>query len=152
MTNELGFKELYEVSIKATLSIEVGGKTIEAGETIASFDRIQIANFQEIKDVVSAKGGYGNQSLVTWDSTKEVKISFTQGVFSKTQLALMTNSKLIEDHGEQMVPINTREQHESDENGKIILNHQPNGTVFIYDQKTGEKITDARISGDIIWL
>jgi hypothetical protein len=150
MINELGFKELYEVSIKATLPIEVGGKTIEAGETIASFDRIQIANFQEIKDVVSAKGGYGNQSLITWDSTKEVKISFTQGVFSKTQLALMTNSKLIEDHGEQIVPINTREQHESDENGKIVLNHQPNGTLFIYDKKTCGKSDDAMISGDMM--
>ena len=152
MNSELGFKELYEVSIKATLPIEVGGRIIEAGETIASFDKIQIANFQEIKDVVSAKGGYGNQSLVTWDSTKEVRISFTQGIFSKIQLALMTNSKLIENHGKQVVPINTREQHEIDENGKIFLDHYPNGIVFIYDQTTGEKITDAEINGKIIEL
>jgi hypothetical protein len=41
----LGFKELYEVSLKATYPIEVGGKIIEPGETVAAFDRIQLANF-----------------------------------------------------------------------------------------------------------
>jgi hypothetical protein len=40
MNNEIGFKELYEVSLKATYPIEVGGEIIEAGETIAFFDRI----------------------------------------------------------------------------------------------------------------
>jgi hypothetical protein len=45
MTNELGFKELYEVSLKTTFSIEVNGVQIEPGETVAFFDKIQIANF-----------------------------------------------------------------------------------------------------------
>jgi hypothetical protein len=45
MMNEIGFKELYEVSLKSTLPIEVGGISIEPGETIAFFDKIQIANF-----------------------------------------------------------------------------------------------------------
>jgi hypothetical protein len=40
MINELGFKELYEVSLKTTSTIEVGDTIVEAGETIASFDRI----------------------------------------------------------------------------------------------------------------
>jgi hypothetical protein len=43
--NELNFKELYEVSLKTTYSIEMSGNSIEPGETIASFDRISIANF-----------------------------------------------------------------------------------------------------------
>jgi hypothetical protein len=45
MNNELGFKELYSVQLKATSNIEVGGNTIKPGETVASFDRIQVANF-----------------------------------------------------------------------------------------------------------
>ena len=84
MTNELSFKELYEVSLKPTYSIEVGGNKIEAGETLALFDKIQIANFQEIKNLVSANGGFDNRSYIFWDTTKEIKISFTQGVFSKS--------------------------------------------------------------------
>lgn len=83
MINELNFKELYQVSLKATYPIEVGGKIIEPGETVASFDKIQIANFQEIKSLTSANGGFGNRAQIIWETTKEIKISFTQGVFSK---------------------------------------------------------------------
>ena len=83
MTNELNFKELYSVALKATYPIEVGKSTIEPGETIAFFDRIQIANFQEIKNMASSNGGFDNRSFIFWESTKEIKISFAQGVFSK---------------------------------------------------------------------
>lgn len=152
MTNGLGFKDLYEVSIKTTLPIEVGGKIIEAGETIAFFDKIQLANFQEIRDVVNAKGGYGNQTLITWDSTKEIKINFIQGVFSKEQLALMTNAKLVVDHGEQIVPINVIKQCESDENGRIALKHNPKEPIFVYDKETGNKVKDWAINGNTIQL
>jgi hypothetical protein len=108
MTNELNFKELYEVSLKSTLPIEVSGTKIEAGETIASFDRIQIANFQEIKNTASANGGWDNRTHIFWETTKEVKINFSQGVFSKIQLALMTNAQLINNEGEQFISVNIR--------------------------------------------
>jgi hypothetical protein len=52
MTNEIGFKELYDVSLKATYLIEIGGRKIEVGETIAAFDKIQIANFEERKNFI----------------------------------------------------------------------------------------------------
>ena len=40
MEQSIGFKELYEVSLKATYPIEVNGEAIEIGETIAVFDSI----------------------------------------------------------------------------------------------------------------
>jgi hypothetical protein len=40
MESNFGLKELYEVSLKATYPIEVKGRKIEIGETIAFFDRI----------------------------------------------------------------------------------------------------------------
>ena len=43
MENNLGFKELYDVVLKATYKIEVGGRIIEPGEVIAIFDRVQLA-------------------------------------------------------------------------------------------------------------
>jgi hypothetical protein len=152
MTNELNFKELYEVSLKSTLPIEVSGTKIEAGETIASFDKIQIANFQEIKSVASANGGWDNRAHIFWETTKEVKINFSQGVFSKTQLALMTNAQLINNEGEQMIPINKREEFESDEHGKIIVGRTLRGPVFVYDKTTGKKITDWTSTTDSIIL
>lgn len=152
MTNELNFKELYEVSLKSTLPIEVSGTKIEAGETIASFDRIQIANFQEIKSVTSANGGWDNRAHIFWETTKEVKINFSQGIFSKIQLALMTNAQLINNEGEQIIPINKREEFESDEHGKVVIGRTLHGPVFVYDKATGKKITGWTSTTDSILL
>lgn len=152
MNNELGFKELYEVSLKSTLPIEVSDIKIEAGETIASFDRIQIANFQEVKSIASTKGGWDNRAHIFWETTKEVKINFTQGIFSKIQLALMTNAQLINNEGEQIIPINKREEFESDEHGKVIIGHTLREPVFVYDKATGKKITGWTSTNDSILL
>ena len=150
MTNELNFKELYSVSLKTTYPIEVGGNKLEAGETIAYFDKVQIANFQEIKNTASANGGYGNRAQIFWESTKEVKISLTQGVFSKTQLALMTNAKLVNNLGHENIPIHTREEYESTGSARITLKHTPRDTIFIYDKTTGQKITNWTMSNNAI--
>ena len=142
MDQSIGMKELYEVSLKATYPIEVNGETIEIGETIAYFDRIQLANFQETKTTASANGGYDNRALVWWEETKEVKLNFTQGVFSKNQLALMINARLIKNNGEQIIPVHKIEHLESDESGKITLLHEPKEPTFVYDVVTGKKIKD----------
>ena len=152
MTNELNFKELYEVSLKSTLPIEVSGTKIEAGETIASFDKIQIANFQEIKSVASANGGWDNRAHIFWETTKEVKINFSQGIFSKIQLALMTNAQLVNNEGEQIIPINKREEFESDEYGKVVVGRTLREPVFVYDKATGKKITGWTSTTDSIML
>ena len=152
MTNELNFKELYEVSLKSTLPIEVSGTKIEAGETVASFDRIQIANFQEVKSVASANGGWDNRAHIFWETTKEVKINFSQGIFSKIQLALMTNAQLISNEGEQIIPINKREEFESDEHGKVVIGRTLREPVFVYDKATGKKITGWTSTTDSIML
>ena len=88
-------QELYFVQLKSTYPIEIKGVQYAAGEVVAAFDKIQIANFQEIKNTASANGGWNNQAHIFWESTKEIKISFTQGVFSKRQFALLSNAKLI---------------------------------------------------------
>ena len=152
MTNELGFKELYEVSLKATYPIEVGGTKIEVGETVASFDRIQLANFQEIKNTASANGGWDNRSHIYWESTKEIRINFTQGIFSKVQLGLMTNAKLIENLGEQIIPINKRETFETDAEGKFVIQRTLREPIFVYDIATGQKIKDWSREGDTFLL
>ena len=152
MINEFGFKELYEVSLKATSIIEVGDTIVEAGETIASFDSIQLANFQEIKNSVSARGGYGNSALIYWDATKELQLSFTQGVFSKTQFALMSNSQLVSNEGEEIIVINTRKEYCSDEEGRIFTGRVLREPIFVYDKATGKKITNWSFFDQTIYL
>lgn len=150
MDEGLGFKDLYSVSLKATYPIEVNGETIEVGETIAFFDKIQIANFQEVKNSVSANGGYDNRALIWWEETKEMRLNFVQGVFSKLQLALMTNSKIISNNGEQIVPVQKIEELESDENGNITLLHTPREPMFLYDKISGKKIKNWTINDKTI--
>lgn len=150
MNSEFGLKELYEVSLKATYPIEVKGRTVEIGETIAMFDHIQLANFSEIKNFISANGGFDNRALVWWEETKEIQLNFTQGVFSKTQMALMTNAKLLKNKEDFVIPINCHEKVETDENGVAKLKHKASLPIFVYDISTGEKITGCTISGNQI--
>ena len=53
------------------------GKKIEEDEIILAFDKIQIGGFQELKDRVSARGGFDNREWVSWETTKELPLSFT---------------------------------------------------------------------------
>ena len=100
-----------------------------------------IGNFQEIKSSVVARGGWDNRGLVFWDTTREVRINFTQGIFSKSQLALMTAARLITSSPEQDLYLSCREELESDEEGIITLSHEFYDPMFVYICSTGQKIT-----------
>ena len=149
MDNNIGFKELYEVSLKATYPIEINGRIVEIGENIAVFDKILISTFEEKKDIVSANGGIGNAALIWWEDTKEMRIQFAQGVFSKQQLALMTGAKMVHKFQEALL-VSKREFTEIDGNGRCQIEKTPVGQVFIYDKETGSKIVDfAQIDNNI---
>ena len=142
MDNEFGLQELYSVQIKSTYPIEIKGKEIAAGEVIAAFDKVQIANFNEIHKEVAAQGGYQNRKLVIWNRTEGVNLIFTRGIFSKTQLALMNNSRLIKLNENQQIRIAQRDELETDSEGKITLTHVPiDSWIFVYNKETGEKLT-----------
>ena len=72
MNTEFGLKELYDLTLKATYPIEMEGRVFEAGEVIARFDKIQLANFREITSRANATGGKGNVNHVVWEDSKEV--------------------------------------------------------------------------------
>lgn len=147
---QFSMKELYDVSLKSTYPMRIGNRDIEIGEKIAVFDKIQLANFNEIKRTNSANGGFDNRAHVYWEETKEIQINFTQGVFSKTQLSLMLNSKMISENGNKNpILISEREILESNEKGELELAHKPLN-LFIYDAATNEKLSYSMISENII--
>jgi hypothetical protein len=130
------------VALKATSDIEINGKIIEKGETIALFDKIQFANFQEVKSIVTANGGFDNRTRVIWERTREVDLSFTQGVFSKVQFALLSNSRMLNiEPGSSVVYVPKREMIESNERGEILLSKAPTDKkrIFAYDEN-GNKV------------
>lgn len=142
MENEFGMQELYFVQLKSTSLIEINGQTIAAGEVIAAFDKIRIANFKDIHREVAAQGGYQNRKLVVWNRTEGVDLVFTQGIFSKTQLALMHNSRLLSIGDNQVVRIAQRDELETNDKGIITLTHEPvDSWIFVYNKETGEKLT-----------
>lgn len=138
--DEFGIKELYDVSLKATYPIEIGGRRIQEGEVICFFDNIQISNFQEIKSYVTAHGGFDDRAHVWWETTKEVNFIMERGIFSKTQFALLSNSKLINVTEGEKILVPEREELETDELGRFTLKYFPVGSFFVYDLETGEKI------------
>lgn len=143
--NEFGFKDLYDVVLKSTYPIEIGGRTIDVGEVVAVFDKIQIGNFNEIKEHIPARGGIGNQALVWWEDTKEVRINFSQGVFSKEQLSLLMNGKLTAKEQDSSLLLPYRERLESDGSGVIQIKYLPaNNDIFVYNANTYEKISFTR--------
>ena len=143
MDNEFGMQELYFVQLKSTYPIEIKGIQYAAGEVVAAFDKIQIANFSDISKEVAAQGGYQNRKLVVWDRTEGVNLIFTQGVFSKTQLGLMHNARVLSIGEGKRIRIAQRDELETDSEGKITLTHVPiDSWIFVYNKETGEKLTD----------
>lgn len=146
MDNNLGsFKELEQVHLKATQNIEVNGYSFEEGETIAYFDKIQISGLNEFKSYVAARGGYDNRAHVYWENTKELRLTFSQGVFSKTQFAILNNAKMIYTDEDEPVLVTKVEELESNENGYITIQYIPVDQTFVYNKDTGEKLEWARI-------
>ena len=141
MNNEFGLKELYDLTLKATYPMEIEGRSFERGEVIARFDKIQLANFSEITSRVAAKGGYLNEPLVFWEDPKEIQLKFTQGIFSRTQLALLSNSNLIKSNSGEKIIVPGHYLGESDDNGKIYLPKKEVFNVFVYETLTSKKIT-----------
>ena len=94
--SEFSLKEIYDVVLKATYPMEINGIHFDIGDIIIKFDKLQLANFSEISSFVAARGGFDNRARVIWDELKEVPLTFTQGVFSKMQMAMMNNLKIID--------------------------------------------------------
>ena len=150
MENEFGMRELYSVLLKTTSSIEIEGKYLAAGETVAAFDKVQLANFKELSRYITAHGGYEDRDRVIWQTTKEVDLVFTQGIFSKTQLAIMSNAKLYKLKDNESFAISHRETLETTEEGLLTLSHNPivaHG-VFIYIKETGEKVLNCSMASE----
>lgn len=140
MENEFSLKELYDVFLKTTYPMEIAGKQFQKGETLCLFDKIQIANFQENKGIITAHGGYQDRDRVFWESTKDIQLTFSQGIFNSLQFALLCNAKMIYTAPNTSIKIPVREKLESNEEKIVNLSHIPCGTPFFYNAETAARI------------
>ena len=137
---DYGIKELYSVALKSTYNMEIDGVQYAPGEVIMRFDKILIAHLSEDKTTKSARGGATNDTLIAWDNTQDVQFACEQGVVSKTGLALLSRSKLFKKTKGEIISVPVIGEEVYPDNKKITLAHKPNGTGFIYDLETGEKL------------
>ena len=149
-TNFVSFKTLEDVKLKATYSMRIGDTSFSEGETIAAFDKIQISGLTELKDYVAARGGFDNRGLVFWETTKQLNLTFSQGVFSKTQFSLLTNGKMTSIVQEDPILITYTEESESNENKIINTKYTPYDQIFVYNKQTGQKISYTKENGNIM--
>ena len=152
MENNFSFSELYDVKLKATYPMEIKNRNYEVGEVITIFDRIQIANFNEIKKYTAAEGGFDNRPHVIWEDTKQIDFTFSQGVFSQLQFSMLGNARLLEIERGENILISKREVKESDDYGNIELEEVPSENIFIYKVSSGEKIKNYRVEGKTLVL
>ncbi len=143
--DEFGIKELYSVKLKTTYPIEIAGRWINEGETIVYFDSVQISGFQEFKTYVTAHGGFDDRAHVWWETSKEVRFFLERGIFSKTQFAMLSNSKLATITENEKIIIPTREEVESNENGVFETKETPVNNFYVYKLETGEKVNYTKI-------
>lgn len=140
--NYFGVKELYGVTLKCTSNMEINGEWFEEGEPIISFDKIQIAYLNEQKRRISARGGYHNQTFITWEDTTGMGIQLSEGVISKTGLSLISNSGILkEDNQKIIIPYSEILESEKEDGKWILTTRHPLGTKP-YIRRNGKKITD----------
>lgn len=138
------FKNFDNVRLKATYNIEIGDHSFEPGETIALFDKIQIAGIDDIIQRVTANGGFDNRARVFWETVREEQLTFAQGVFNKIQFELLSNAQIINKAKDDIVLVTKREHLESNVNCQFELSHTPYDKLFVYDARDGKKITYSR--------
>ena len=150
MDESLGsFKTLENVHLKATQSMEANGQSFEEGETIALFDKIQVSGLREFRNYVSANGGFDNRGHVFWETTKELQMTFSQGVFSNLQFGILNNANIIHFEEEEPLLISQVEELESDSVGNVITKEEPADQIFVYKKETGELLPSFKLSNFI---
>ena len=141
MENEFSLKELYDVFLKTTYPMEIAGKQFQEGETLCIFDKIQISNFNENKEFITAHGGFQDRDRVFWTTTKDLSLTFSQGIFNALQFALLCNANMIYTQNNTAIKIPTREKLESDQNKVVTLSKTPCSSPFFYNAETGAKLS-----------
>ena len=147
--NLSSFKVLENVHLKATYDMEANGVRFKEGETIALFDKIQIAGLNELKEYVAARGGFDNRGHVFWETTHEMQLTFSQGVFSNLQFGLLNNAKVIKIEEDEPLLITKIENLESNEIGNIHTSETPIDQIFVYNKNTGERL-EWHVIGDFL--
>lgn len=94
MNNAQGIKEIYDISIRVNTPIKIGDRQYDINETVLYFDRGELAQIQENKNIRQATGGFHDNLLIEWQTDKNAQFQIIHGVLSKMSIAALSNSKI----------------------------------------------------------
>lgn len=135
MESYFGMKELYQLAIKATNKIVVGGRIIDEGEPITYLRDVKIASLTQLSQPKTARGGRGNLPHIIWEDQEDVILRVTEGIITPIGLALLTNTKLFKNPMNGQLVIPKTEFLTLNHEGKANLKYAPNmdEPIFIYN-------------------
>jgi len=156
MYDKFGVKELYEVSLKTTDSIEINGKSFESNEVFMYFDKIQLNNILGLTERSEIRGGKYNFPLMSWQNVNDVTFDLEDGLINRTGFNLVTQSEYFE-IASNVISVPKRETLVTDATGKAIVSNNVdiNKSIFVYKISEGiiiEKLTISSITNNEISL
>lgn len=113
-----GVKDLYDAALIARSDTVIQGKEYKKGDIVLFFNKILLAQIMSRDVNRKASGGKNNQKQVIWDYPEDIKVRFSQGIFSWEQLSYFMNGNL---GSNNTILIPEKCIKEADENGEISL-------------------------------
>jgi len=164
-----GIKELYEVVLKAKTPMVFGNRTLETGESILYFEKVNMAVLSEKNNVIMARGGWSNMPRVIWEDRSEVQFSLTEGVMNNTSMGILLSADVAHTDGPDKIKVqktegprrlifekeqlsDLNEEDNNDNNYLFYLEHWPvepdvkKGFIYQFDNGTIQK----KVYGDRI--
>ena len=145
----IGIKELYDITIKTTRPIEFCGRTYDEGEPVVFLERAQFGILNESRIRIFARGGKENRRLIMWETTQPIQMQIQQGVISKENLSILTNNYLVEEttdlipfHKSFSAPLYTGQEH-------LIIplpKYTNSNTKFFVYTEDGERVPNKYLS------
>lgn len=139
MDQKFGVKDLENVVIKAVTPFNFGNRSVDAGEPVLYFDKVQMSQIDQSASAVVARGGKGNQSHVIWEKTNDVMFQLTTGVLTDIGFGLLINARVLTAGINDTLLVPKTEILALDIDGKGTLSHPPSGRkpifCFIYKNK-----------------
>ena len=130
-----GYKELYEVILRAKTPMQFGDRYIESQEPVLYFNNVNLSLLSEQNRPVFARGGWANMPRVIWDERTEVTFQMTEGVMSSVGMSILLSANVTSQKEDEPLYIPIKE-----ENLTIVDEYEHNGLLFPVVELTNKPI------------
>lgn len=106
---------------------------ITTKKPVLFLDTLKVSSIENEAETAEARGGQGNNKLISWDYGRTANLSLSDALLSDTSIAMLAGSQMktgsVTVVGREQVAINA---------GKILLANIPvTGSVVVYEYKNG---------------